>query len=265
MTTDHSAATFIGTGSYINTKYGADSVQVKLPAEAIVSFDNCISAAKLTGVSNVRGFIGNKSGENNYTGARSNGSKFVGSIYTMSKASDSAYIIHGSLNNTALDSYVVHCAGTAEDGVGYIARQDIVKGTLTYEAGAFLTVPKQANAVSYIFAYSFARGGSTYGNSATLVSPTGATVSSPEGIRFFDKIYDVAGEAYTDAQKNDLNALCVYGPLNTNIPDVDTMKVTFSVMALDEAGNVVYYASCTTDGKDGNPSPIPYNPAPAAE
>lgn len=247
MTTSHSSATFIGSGSYID--YVLDDAGNRVTGAGSVVFDNCTSAAKLTGASGAHGFLGNYSNKAHYTAERKNGSKFVGTIYTMStsKNDDSGSgSILPNVANTSLDNYMVYCAGEAVSGTGYTATQSIEKGTLTYTAGAALSIPKVTNGVSYVFAYSFARGGSTYGNSETVTDPTGNTVSAA-AIKYFDGIYDRADEAYTVEEKADANGLCIYGALST-LTDTTYSKdptVSFSVMVLDANGNVVAYYSCS--------------------
>lgn len=244
MTTSHSSATFIGSGGYIN--YAKEE-------GGKVTFDNCVSAAKLTGAYHVHGFLGNYSKNGEYTAERTNGSKYIGTIYTMkdSGLNDGSGSILPDVANTSLDNYKVYCAGTAVSGTGYTATQSIEKGTLTYTAGAALSIPKVTNGVSYVFAYSFARGGSTYGNSETVTDPTGNTVSAA-AIKYFDGIYDRADEAYTVEEKADAYGLCIYGALST-LTETTYLKngvqtnptVSFSVMVLDANGNVVAYYSCS--------------------
>ena len=254
MTTGHSSATFIGSGSYID--YLVDETGKALKGAGSVVFDNCVSSAKLIGASNVHGFLGNYSTSEDYTAERKNGSKFTGTIYTLTAASDSSSILP-NVANTSLDNYKIYCAGDVATGTGFTASKSIQPVTLTYTAGAALSIPKVTNGVSYVFAYSFARGGSTYGNSETVTVVNGDTVSASK-IKYFNQIYDRANdETYTDAERNDANGLCIYGALSelkstsyspyyvteedyTNKTNpVYRATVTFSVMVFDDEGNLI--------------------------
>lgn len=262
-TTGHSSATFIGSGSYID--YLVDETGKALKGAGSVVFDNCVSSAKLIGASNVHGFLGNYSTSEDYTAERKNGSKFTGTIYTLTAASDSSSILP-NVANTSLDNYKIYCAGAVATGTGFTASKSIQSTTLTDNtAGAAISIPKVANGVSYVFAYSFARGGSTYGNSETVTDPKENTVSSSK-IKYFNVIYDDVDEAYTDEEKADANGLCVYGPLSKltettymNKGQLVNPTVTFSVMVLDANGNVVAYYSCSKAIAIGRANPAQNN------
>lgn len=261
MTTSHSAASFIGSGNYID--YDADASQ----RNGSVVFDNCVSAAKLTGASIVHGFLGNYSSANTaspaYTAERKNGSKYVGTIYTMAAASDSDSILP-NVANTSLDNYKIYCAGSAVSGTGFTAEQSIQEiKNFKYIAGEKLSSDKVANGVSYVFAYSFARGGSTYGNSETIKNVVGNTVTS-ENINYFTAIYDYLNENYSEEQRTDADGLCIYGALskltettykpyyfeNDQENAVYRAAVTFSVMVFDSNGNLVAYGKDVKETKN---------------
>lgn len=244
LTTGHSSATFVGSGAYINfAGWAADGKTFITPSDSgLLSFDNCSSAAKLTGSQHVRGFVGNEAMNGKYTAERKNGCKYTGTIYTCNTAENSAATIGGTalIENTSLDNYTIHCAGAATTGTGFTAVKDITNGSLTKgEVGTALSINNVANGATYIFAYSFSRGGSFYGNSFTATSGNGNTE-----IKWFNTIYDYKDEGYT--ADLDADALKVYGALreltDKTYPEA-TAKVTFSVMVLDAQGNMVAYYS----------------------
>lgn len=238
LTTDHSVATYVGSANYVN---------LAKDGEGKLSFDNCASAAKLVGASNVRGFSGNGSMSGSYVPERLNGCKYTGVIYTRNVAKDSQSTIYyqnakSNLANNSLDNYTIHCADAVTTGTGFTAVQDVTSGTLTQgAAGTALSVDNVEGGVTYIFAYSFSRGSSTYGTSFSASSGNGNTQ-----IKWFTTIYDYASENYDDV--TDETALKVSGALSKLSADDysnwSKRKVSFSVMVLDANQNMIAYYDC---------------------
>lgn len=233
LTTGHSVATFVGSANYIN---------LAKDGEGKLSFDNCTSAAKLVGKDYVRGFSGNGSMSGVYTAERLNGCKYTGEIYTRNAATQSAYtVVYGksNLTNNSLDNYTIHCGGAVTTGTGFTATQDITNGTLTVgEAGTALSVANVSGGATYIFAFDFARGSSTYGASFSATSGDANTQ-----IKWFNTIYDYASEDYTSV--DDATALKVTGALSAlkadDYANWSKRSVTFSVMVLDANQNMIAY------------------------
>lgn len=265
MTSGYGAGTFVGSGAtmaYISNNAA--------PSKTLLSFDNCVSSAKITASSIAHGFLGNYTQHSCYTTERKNGSKFTGSIYhSYVETSDvnanynsGAKTIMPDVENTAADNYTIYYKEAAATGTGYKA-VNAIKDISGFDAsGAFaagnkgnvLSIAAVEGASKYVFSYYFYRTGtgagsytSAFGNSEIVDASRAVNGKiSTSTLRFYQKVYDDANENYTAEETVDGN-LCMKGAIKiVNMSNSENQKsIVYTVMALDANGNVIASATCT--------------------
>lgn len=259
MTSGYGAGTFVGSGAtmaYISNNAA--------PSKTLLSFDNCVSSAKITASSLAHGFLGNYTQHSCYTTERKNGSKFTGIIYSITKSltqDADAQTIMPDVENTSADNYTINYQGAAATGTGYKA-VNAIKDISGFDAsGAFaaenkgnvLSIATVEGASKYVFSYYFYRTGtgagsytSSFGNSEIVDAASAVNGKiSTSILRFYQKVYDDANENYTAEETVDGN-LCMKGAIKiVNMKTTDTFKeLEYTVMALDANGNVIASATC---------------------